>query len=97
MGSPMRSCPVPAAWLRGPRAGAFVGAARAVFATVCRSKYAGMCPLDAGADVSCAQATDAAALQKAPHLDDAEESAAARAVGLGAAGIHPRRLRDRHR
>ena len=97
MGPHVRARAVPAARLRGAGAGAFLGAPRAFPAAVRRGEHAGVCALDAGADVSCAAAADAAALQKAPYLDDAEEPAATRTVGLRAAGFHARRIRDRDR
>ena len=44
----------------GPGTGAFLGTPRAIPAALCRTQHAGLCTVDAGADVPYAQAPDAA-------------------------------------
>ena len=81
---------VPAAWLRGPGSGAFLGAPRAFPAALRRIQHSGMRAVDAGADVPHAAAADGACAAQAAHHHDAEEPAAASVVGIAARGTgHP--------
>ncbi len=59
---------------QGP--GAFVRAPRALPPAVRRTQHAGLCPVDAGADVPHAEAPDAATVPQAADRHDAEEPAA---------------------
>ena len=86
VGPRLRAHDVPAARLRGAGAGAFVGAARALPAALRREQHVGVRALDAGADVPHAASPDAALVPQAARRDDAEEPAAAQAVGLAAGG-----------
>ena len=95
VGPPVRPDAVPAARLRRPGPGAFLGAPRALPAAVRREQHAGVRAVDAGADVPHAAPADAARAAQAAHRDDAEEPAAPRAVGVGAGGPDRRRLRAR--
>ena len=85
---------VPAAWLRGSGAGAFLGAPRAIPAAVRRVQHAGVRALDAGADVSHAAPADAAPAAQAAHRHDAEELAASSLVGVAARGTVGQRFPD---
>src|SRR5512140_2007898 len=80
-----------AAWLRGAGAGAFVGAARAVFADVRRRQHAGGEPDDAGKLISRLAPAAEARDPQAAHSDDAEIAIAPQARSVAA-----RRTGDRH-
>ncbi len=97
VGPLLRPGAVPAARLRGAGAGAFIGAPRALPAALRREQHAGLRAVHAGADVPHAAPADAALVPQAADRDDAEEPAAAQAVGVGArradAGLVPVRAR----
>ena len=97
VGALLRTDAAAAARLRGRRAGAFLGAPGALSAAVRREQHAGVRALDPGTDVPHAAATDAPGLPQAAHRHDAQEPAAARAVGVGARGSDARRLCADHR
>ena len=97
VGPAVRPDAVPAARLRRPGAGAFLGAPRALPAAVRREQHAGVRAVDAGADVSPAAPADAAAVPQAADRDDAQEPAAPRAVGVVAGRAEQQQLRQRHR
>ena len=92
MGPPVRHHPVPAAWLRGSGARAFLGAPRALPAAVRRIQHAGVRAVDAGADVSYAAPANGAAAAQAAHRHDAEELAAPPLVGVAARRARHRRV-----
>src|SRR5580700_6826615 len=97
VGALLRDRAVPAARLRGSRTRAFLGAPRALPATVRREQHAGVRALHAGADVPHAAPSDAATVSQAADRDDPEEPAASRAAGVGARGADARRCCARHR
>src|ERR1700694_1237942 len=90
MGPSVRPHAVLAAWLRGPGAGAFLGAPGALPAALCRVQHAGVRAFDSGADVSYVAPANGAAAAQAAHRHDAEEPVAPPLVGVAA-----RRTRDR--
>src|SRR3984957_17175665 len=90
MGPSVRPHAVFAAWLRGPGAGAFLGAPGAFPAALCRVQHAGMRAFDSGADVSYVAPANGAAAAQAAHRHDAEEPVAPPLVGVAG-----RRKRER--
>ena len=84
--APVRHGAAAAARLRGPGAGAFLGAPGALHAAVRRAEHAGVRAVHAGADVPHAAPADAAPLPPPAGGDDAQEPAAASAVGVDAGG-----------
>ena len=82
VGPVVRAHAVLAARLRGSRPRALVGASRAFPAAVRRAQHAGRRAVDTGADVPLAAPADAAPLAQAARRPDAEEPAAAQAVGV---------------
>src|ERR1700728_5464537 len=97
MGTAVRPDAAAAARLRGPGPGALLRAPRALPAIMRREQHAGVRAVDARADVPFAATTDAAAVSQAPDRHDAEEPAAARAVGVLTRRAQPQQLRQRHR
>ena len=103
MGSPVRTDALPAARLRRPGTGAFLGTAGAVPAALRRAQHAGVRALDAGTDVPHDAPADAAVVPQAARRDDAEEPVAAQVLGLPADRLvgwpvqpdHRRRVTDR--
>jgi 2-oxoglutarate dehydrogenase E1 component len=97
MGAPVRPDPVPAARLRRAGPGALLGAPRALPAALRREQHAGLRALNAGADVPHAAPPDAAQRARAAGGDDAQEPAAAQAVGLDAGRPDRRPFPERDR
>ena len=93
----VRTHAVPAARLRRPGSGAFLGPARALPAALRRVQHPGVRAFDARADVPHAAPADAAAAAQAAHHHDAEEPAAPSALGVAPRGARRRRLPDHHR
>src|SRR5688572_17446818 len=82
MGPAIGADAVPAARLRGSRARAFVGTARALPAAVRGAQHAGRRAIDAGPDVSPIAPANAAACAQTARRHDPEELAAAPALGV---------------
>ena len=97
VGADLRPGHAAAARVRRPGTRAFVGAPRALPATVRAAQHAGMRPDDAGAGVPHAAAADAPQIPEAADRDEPEEPAPAQGSGVLARGSCHGRLPEGHR